>query len=74
MDTEQVPTVTTLPEATPVVEKKKFYRNPKIIASAAAGLIAVAVVAVLKGSQQDDSDSTPEVTEEAEETVEIFEP
>ena len=73
MDTEQVPTVTTLPDATPVVEKKKFYRNPKIVATAAAGLIAVAVVAVFKGSQQDDSDSTPEVVEN-EETVEIFEP
>lgn len=73
MDTEQVPTVTTLPEPTPVVEKKKFYRNPKIIASAAAGFIAVAVVAVCKGSQKDDSDSTPEVVEN-EETVEIFEP
>jgi hypothetical protein len=73
MDTNNVPTVTELPTEIPVPEKKKFYRNPKVIAGVVAGIIATGAAVVITSLRKDDSDSEAETSDEDDMIVEIFE-
>lgn len=76
MDTENVPNVTDLP-TTPVVpepEKKKFYRNPKVVAGVVAGFIATGVAVAISGLRKNDSETDTDTAGEDDVTVETFEP
>ena len=62
--TEQIQT----PEAESTPEKKKFYRNPKVVAGTIVAAVAAGVALVIHGQQKDDS--VPD--EDEAETVEKF--
>jgi aspartokinase len=77
MDTENVPTTPETPvnAETPVVEKKKFWHNPKVVVGVVTGFVAAGAAIAIAGLKRNGSDSETDVAPvEDDLVVETFDP